>query len=237
MNSSPAAAPFLSRGVVFDLDDTLFPERDYAVSGFRAAGEWLAQRTGCGNFAAAATTRFERGERGRIFDGALADAGIAPVPELVSELVRAYRAHTPALALGPAEKTLLADLRAAGRKVGVITDGYLETQRKKIAALGLAPLVDAVVCSDVWGREAWKPSPRPFREMERLLGVSPAECVYVADNPAKDFLGARGAGWRSIRLRLPNREHSGAEPSAPAFVPDAEVASLGELRQRLLVSS
>jgi hypothetical protein len=28
--------------LVFDLDDTLYPEREFALSGFRAAGRWAA---------------------------------------------------------------------------------------------------------------------------------------------------------------------------------------------------
>ena len=31
------------RAIVFDLDDTLYPERDYVLSGFRAIARWAAE--------------------------------------------------------------------------------------------------------------------------------------------------------------------------------------------------
>ena len=31
------------KAVIFDLDDTLFPERTYVLSGFRAVGDWISE--------------------------------------------------------------------------------------------------------------------------------------------------------------------------------------------------
>ncbi|MDR1817214.1 MAG: HAD family hydrolase [Puniceicoccales bacterium] len=231
MKPPPVSAP--ESVVVFDLDDTLFPERDYVESGFRAAGERVEQLFGREGFTSAALARFNNGERGKIFDAALGDLRIPASPAAVRELVRVYREHAPVLTLGDAEKTLLRELRASQRRLGIITDGYLEVQKRKVAALGIAPLVDVVIYSDTWGREAWKPSARPFRELENALRAPPAQCLYVADNPQKDFIGARTAGWRSVRLRLPNREHSGDVAAGDAR-PDAEFTSIADLSKHLL---
>ena len=40
--------------LVFDLDDTLYLEREYALSGFRAVGDWLRQTRGLIDFEARA---------------------------------------------------------------------------------------------------------------------------------------------------------------------------------------
>jgi len=56
--------------VVFDLDDTLYLERDYVRSGFRAVDAWLASR-GILGFFGEAWANFENGLRGKAFDRAL----------------------------------------------------------------------------------------------------------------------------------------------------------------------
>ena len=51
--------------LVFDLDDTLYLERDFARSGFAAAGDWLQQELGIGGFAETGWRIFEAGDRAR----------------------------------------------------------------------------------------------------------------------------------------------------------------------------
>ncbi|MDR3228574.1 MAG: HAD family hydrolase [Puniceicoccales bacterium] len=211
--------------IVFDLDDTLFPERDFVLGGFHAVGAFLGVES---RFYELAAQHFERGERGAIFDAVLAEMEIPKTPELIKNLVAVYRGHTPTLALGETEASLLRALRQAGKKLGIITDGYLAEQQKKVEALGLQSFVDAVIYSDTWGRSAWKPSPVPFRELEKALHVSAADCVYIGDNPEKDFLGARRAGWSSVRLRLPAREHS-SDPATGIYAPDVEIPAFTTL--------
>ena len=221
------------KAVVFDVDDTLYPERQYVLSGFRAVAGWGAARLGLdaersyGELAA----MFESGVRGDTFDRWL--RGHEAPPELVAELVAVYRDHVPTLALEGDVSALLAALRP-GYRVGVVTDGHAAVQRAKCAALRLEPLVDAIVYSDDLGREHWKPSPRPYLEACDRLRVSPGEAVYVADNPAKDFLGARRAGMSSIRVTHLRGEHWRAAPRAPEYAPDLTVDSIAELRRVLL---
>jgi putative hydrolase of the HAD superfamily len=229
------------RAIVFDLDDTLFAERDYAISGFEAVGAWVAANfpgidgsssaggggsaggagtDGSSGFAARAKELFEQGKRGTIFNEVVAQYPFAWPEDIVLRMVAVFREHRPVLALAPGIPLLLQALRQRGFKLGIITDGLLAVQKNKVAALGLAALVDAVVYSDTWGRAAWKPSPRPFREMETALGVRPKQCLYIGDNPVKDIPGAHGAGWSAWRLRLPGREHSLLEDAPALSKPD-----------------
>ena len=62
-------------GVVFDIDDTLYLERDYVRSGFRAVGEHVARSTGVDGFSDLAFALFEQGLRGHIFDETLLRLG------------------------------------------------------------------------------------------------------------------------------------------------------------------
>ena len=215
MDTSPI---IFFKAFVFDLDDTLFAERDYVMSGFQAVDEWIVAHYKNSGFARIAQECFDRGIRGKIFDEVLMKMHFPSSPEIIRQMLAIYRGHTPSISLHPVIVSFLKNLRK-NRRTGIITDGYLDVQKKKVESLGLLPLVDAIVYSDEWGREAWKPSMVPFREMEKKLQVSPEFCLYVGDNPEKDFIGARNSGWKSLRLAIPGREHS-SKTCPPEREPD-----------------
>jgi putative hydrolase of the HAD superfamily len=216
------------RGVVFDLDDTLYPEREFVRSGLAASAAWLEREHGVAGLFEEAWPRFAAGERGRLFDHALERLGHAAPPELIAELVAVYRAHEPAIALAPDIVRLLDRLHVRG-PLALLTDGYHVAQQQKVKALGLARWCRPIVCTDAFGRAHWKPSPKGFLAIQDALGLAPQELVYVADNPAKDFRAPRALGWCTIRLRRPGGEHAGAEPAGPADAADCTIEALAEL--------
>lgn len=198
------------RAWVFDLDDTLYLERDYVRSGFRAAAAWLAAEHGIDDLFDAAWRRFEAGLRGKVFDAALTDLGLPPEPGLIRRLVEIYRGHRPNLTLLPDAAVALDQLEARGVPLALLTDGPLVAQEHKVEALALQQRLAALIYTDRYGRDGWKPSPRGFRELERVLGVGGPECVYVADNPAKDFVAPHLLGWLTVRIRRLAGEHGRA---------------------------
>jgi putative hydrolase of the HAD superfamily len=109
--------------------------------------------------------------------------------------------------------------------MALISDGYLGVQEVKARALSLDRWISVRVFTDAMGRDHWKPSPWAFQEVMRRLPGEPSGFVYVGDNPRKDFIGARAVGWKTVRVRWPGCEHSGAE--APAeHAADLELSSL-----------
>ncbi len=222
------------QAIVFDLDDTLYAEEAYVHSGFRAVAAWGAE-----HLYVPATQGyielerlFREGVRGRTFDAWLAGHGLSS-DGAVGELVRIYRAHEPAIEPFPEVPALLERL-AVDHTLGLLSDGLAEVQNAKLDALGLRRRFDAVVITDELGREAWKPSPRGFEVLlQRLGGIVPGAAVYVSDNPVKDFLGARRAGLRSIRVRRPEGIYAHLEPETDAHAPDAEVHGLGGVEPAL----
>lgn len=226
----PLPPPDLSRfdAVLFDLDDTLFPERDFVYGGYRAVAEavWQDHRV---DIEPELRRRFDQGCRGDLFTPALRAAGLAPDEPTVRALVAVYRRHTPVIR--PFVDTAVIDqLSARGLRIGLVSDGHLEVQRRKLEALNLADRFDAIVFSDaLGGRDAWKPSPKPFVTVLEQLQTAPNRAVYVADNPAKDFLGARRAGLQAIRIRRPGGLYAECLPHTPDAAPDYEIRSLREL--------
>jgi len=214
--------------VTFDLDDTLYLERDFVRSGFAAVGAWLATERGVRGFESCAWRLFEAGRRGDVFDRVLPRLGVDPDGALIRRLVRVYREHLPTIRLEPAAADLLG--RLGGRcRLAVLTDGFHETQRRKIKSLGLESTCRPIVCTDRWGREHWKPSPKGFLHVQETLGAAPERCIYIGDNPAKDFRAPKGLGWRTLRLRHPQGEHAGASAASPRDEADATVTSLDQV--------
>jgi len=215
--------------VVFDLDDTLFAERQYVLSGFRAVASWLEAKHGVPGGPAFSELRalFEGGVRLTTFDEWLDGRGLSDSVE-TRELVEVYRNHAPAISPAPGVEAMLEKLGGLFR-LGLVSDGYAQVQRGKFDALHLSRHFDAVVFSDELGRAHWKPSPRPFEVVTELLGIAAAKCVYVADNPTKDFIGARSIGMATVRLRRPEGVYALAEPPTEAHASDFEVIETSDL--------
>lgn len=91
---------------------------------------------------------------------------------------------------------LLQQARQAGYRLAIVTNGSARTQSPKITNTALAHLVDQVLISEVEGVR--KPDPEIFRRAADRLGVTPAECVMIGDNPQADIWGAMQVGMRTI---------------------------------------
>src|SRR5437667_312129 len=52
---------------------------------------------------------------------------------------------------------------------------------------------------------------RAFCEVEAATGCTGRGCLYLGDNPRKDFVAARRRGWRTVRVRRPEGEHAALE--------------------------
>ena len=215
--------------MLLDLDDTLFPEREFAQGGFRAAAAVLAERLqrSADELFELLWKQFESGRRSSNFDTALAELNVPRDETLIAELVRAYRNHEPQLTLFE-DADRLFEVLGTCYGLGLLTDGPADVQRRKVKALGLQGRVEAIVYSDDFGCEHWKPSPIPYLELLRKMHVEPSHAVYVGDNPKKDFIGARRLGLQTVRIRRPGTEHGHLE-AQPGFEADHELSTLDSL--------
>jgi putative hydrolase of the HAD superfamily len=222
--------------VVFDLDDTLYPEREYVLSGFRAVAAWaetnlnIPAEKGVGSL----NRLFSEGVRGDTFNRWLSLHQVEPKASLIDKLVHIYRSHEPKIKPFPEVPTLLSVLKKKYR-LGLTSDGHLSVQQSKLNALRLASLFDAIVFSDQWGRDYWKPSTKPFEILLGKLAIEGKHAVYVGDNPVKDFLGARRLGMTTVWVRRPEGEYSHLTPPSDAHAPHFIFSSLFQLISHLKV--
>lgn len=207
------------RACVFDVDDTVYLERDYVKSGFNAVGEYIETLTGNPYFGETCWTIFQSGVRGDVFDRALRSLQIKDDLASVSRLVNLYRSHTPAIFC---EESIIQVLKQLKNNfdLSVITGGPLEPQRHKVSALGLESLCDRVVFSGMYGPLLDKPHPWSWKEIEKRTGFLRSELIYFGDNPSKDFDAPLKLGWRTMRVRQQNSLHE-TRPT-PSGIPECK---------------
>ncbi len=216
------------RAVVFDLDDTLYPEADYALSGFAAVGAWLMTQIPCpADPAARLAGMFRAGRRTKLFDALLAEWGHPNPAALVPQMVSCYRQHIPSIRLHDDAARAIARWRGTFR-LGLITDGPLISQRRKVEALNLGTLLDQIICTDQWGPAYWKPHPHAFETLQRDWDLPGQACVYIADNPSKDFLAPNQLRWRSVQVVRPDGQYRHL-PSPADGEPSCIVSSMDEV--------
>jgi putative hydrolase of the HAD superfamily len=218
------------KAIVFDLDDTLYPEREYVRSGFRAVAEWAEQRLGLSQAIVRAELQalFDAEFRGDTFQWWLTERGLPD--SLLEEMVHVFRGHTPRIALYPDAERVLEE-RKPECIFGLVTEGRRENQQAKIRALGLERWLKATVILGEEDRADWKPSRKPFDRVLEMLSVRGGETVYIGDNPLKDFRGAREAGMATVRIRRPEGLHDQDEPATAEDAPDREIDSLDRLTE------
>ena len=142
-------------------------------------------------------------------------------------MIQTFRTHRPTIALHPDAAELLGRLR--GRfALGVITDGPTIQQRAKVDALGVATLVDEVILTDELGPGLGKPNPAAFETIADRLTVQHAQCVYVADNAAKDFVAPNALGWKTVQVLRPDGVYRDARPPEGG-TPSDTIKTLAEL--------
>jgi putative hydrolase of the HAD superfamily len=216
------------KAVVFDLDDTLYPERAFAFSGFAAVAQAFRDVMGGPEVTVPRMCRlFDTSARRKVFDTLLEELGLAHDPELIRKMVIVYREHTPAINLYADARDCLSRLHGRFR-LGLISDGPARVQRNKIAALEIAEYFDEIILTAELGEDFAKPHARAFEIVGERFRVLPNQCAYVADNPAKDFVAPNALGWRTIRIVRADGVYRAALAS-PGGAPQQVIASLHDL--------
>ena len=224
------------RGLVVDIDDTLYLERDYVRSGFAAVARDVGRsHAEVDRLRAWLWAAFEDGARGDTFDRARAAFPEMGARVTTADLVAAYQAHVPAIALADGTRELLDRLRDGGLRLGVLSDGPVASQSAKAAALGLDRWFDPIVLTGAFEPAYAKPGTAGFLAIAAAWRLGPEDLAYVADNPAKDFAGPRRLGWTTIRLSRPGQLHRDAQPIDADHRPDLVINDFGYLPHVLML--
>ena len=217
-SESKEVPPMELRGVIFDLDGTLADTLPLAITAFRRAIEPLTGRTLTD---AEIIAQFGPSEEGMI-------RALAPdhYEAALADYLRHYEAlHDMVPDPFPEMRELLADLKARGVRVGLVTGKGAKSAWLSLRRFGLADAFEAVETGDPNG-------PRKAEGIRRILagwGMEPSEAVYVGDAPS-DVTAARDAG-----VAMAGAGWAGTTDCnlLAAEKPDALPATVGELKDWL----
>ena len=185
--------------VLFDLDDTLYDripcvERSVADQFARYCGEFpgvtfdIYRDCFSGfDYPRGFVAQFEA------YEGLLRAFSITTLTpdDLINDFRDRLIKHLPQYEEG---RALLTALSQRGIKLGVITNGPSDIQRRKIEALNLEARLDTILISGEEGVR--KPDIQIFHRAASRLGVAPDACLFVGDNPHADIYGAKATGVR-----------------------------------------
>lgn len=173
--------------VIFDLDDTLYSEKDYVKSGYKKIAKYFDIE----EMAEKLWIIFENG--GKAVDEVLEEYGLS---DKLDEALNIYRFQTPDIKPYNGIPEMINRLRKT-KKVGIITDGRPEGQWAKLKALRLS--VDEIIVTDeLGGIEYRKPNTTAFKLMQKKLSVPFEKMVYIGDNTKKDFIAPAKLSMNSI---------------------------------------
>jgi putative hydrolase of the HAD superfamily len=151
----------------------------------------------------------------------------AKIAPLAGKLTRLWRDRDGRRVPRPDTEHVIVELSKRGYRLGIIANTITETEIPDwLEESGLSQYFDTVILSSIYGRR--KPGPEIYLEAARRIGVDPARSVYVGDNPSRDILGTRLAGfWGTILLMEPDTLEK--EPSTGEAEPELIIHELREL--------
>ncbi len=186
----------MHNAIIFDLDDTLYKEIDYVMSGFTAVSTFVAEKT-------------IQNHNLLLKDLILNyNANLNPFLSLIDkyslditikEMKNIYRSHIPTIQMDINTKNILTILKERNELRGLMTDGRAIQQRNKIKSLGLEQYFNDILISGEFGSE--KPNIANYSYFMNNENNLNTKYFYVGDNPKKDFKTANELGWITICLR------------------------------------
>ena len=224
------------QAVLFDLDDTLHDDTlayqsaadevareiaaEHNVDAVLLKQAYIAQAEGFWKQLSAQALNQKLGAvRETLWGNALREAGLEnrELAVLAAANYNAYRAKY--LRMFPGALELLRKLKGRGTKLGLLTNGFAETHREKIALLKIGEYFDAIFIADEVGM--LKPDPLLFAHACTKLRSSPSRSAMVGDRYERDIRGAREAGLYTIWMNV-----HGARLPPGALPPDVTVETV-----------
>lgn len=188
------------KAVFFDLDNTLYDSRQYFRGVFREISGYLWQKYGIPRkkiYRELSDLWQKKTSAYPYLFNDLLDVLDINGRESVKNIVGIFNNYKGNLNLYAGNITILKKLKKLDYKLGIITDGDVERQKRKIWLLGIKNFFDIII----YTKEIEpKPSKKPFSAAVKKIKIIPQNIFYIADNPLIDFEGAKKVGMKTIRI-------------------------------------
>lgn len=182
--------------IVFDMDDTLYGEKEYVRSGYHEISKILPQIE---NAEEKLWNYFE--QKKSAIDELLVSENCYS-EELKQKCLDVYRNQKPNIHLYTGVEDMLEKLKKQGYKLGMITDGRVEGQRAKIEVLKIEEYFDKIIITDeLGGIEYRKPNSKAYDLMKDYFKCDYHEMIYIGDNLNKDFIYPEKVNIKSVYFK------------------------------------
>lgn len=189
--------------IVFDLDDTLYPQIEFDLGCLKESAGYISSLCGKSNseiFGIITEILAKNGiEYRKVFDDLFEEIKFDGMC-YIKDILKCYWSAKPQISVFPNVDNILRYLKSK-YSLAMITDGYVDTQTYKISKLGLNDYFNKIYFTDSYGVENRKPSKYVFDVFLSETEFPPERCVYIGNDPRKDFIPARDVGMHSIRIR------------------------------------
>jgi|UPI0006500392 putative hydrolase of the HAD superfamily len=196
----------MTKIIIFDLDNTLYNEREYVISGFKAVAIFLAKEKSLNHYAVYSSLleSFVLNGRGNNFDYLCRKLNIDSC--IISKLVDVYREHCPEISLREDIEVFLWKL-SKEYKLCLLTNGWLMPQKMKVEALRLERYFDTIFYSQQDGLDFAKPHPKYFTQVLQFYDIEASEALMIGDDPIADIQGAKNLGMPHFQVRNELNDH------------------------------
>ena len=211
--------------IVFDLDDTLYKERDYVKSAYNKIKEYLFNNYEI-DISNSVITCLNKNKN--LFDF-LHKKDIVDNDQLsLKTFLNIYRNHKPSIFLDTKTHNFLNHLKEMKISSSLITDGRSITQRNKIESLGLTNYFKKIIISDEVGYV--KPNLYSFQTIQSENNKH--NFMYVGDNTEKDFFAPNQLGWKTVCILNDGRNiHQQDFELKKEFLPKYKINDIIELKK------
>lgn len=186
--------------LVFDLDDTLYDEKQFVYSGFLEVANWISDMSKIPSnviFESMYKDLSVNG-RGEVFNNALKQY-FHETKKNIRKCLSIYRLHKPRICLEKDVSDLLLEL-AKSYSLYIVTDGNKIVQNNKIKSLDVEKYIKKAFITYRYGLNASKPSLKCFEIIKNIEKINWQELVYIGDNPNKDFVNLNKVDAITIRV-------------------------------------
>lgn len=209
--------------VIFDLDNTLYDAKQYFSGAFKQISTYLSKKYDV--------------SQDKIYNGLMElwKEKTSMYPYLFNDLLSTYEIENELQnivkmfnsydgEIVPYEDAIstIKTLKEKKCKLGIITNGDVIKQKRKITSLKFENLFDKIIYTKEIGCP--KPLPDSFNKALVELSSDPKESFYVGDNPLIDFEGAKKNGMITVRLLRGEFQNIPSDSSV-----DYEIQSLHDL--------
>ena len=179
--------------ILFDMDDTVYSEKENVRCGFRTLTKYVGDPTLYDELWTAYMAKES------YIKSALEKRGIY-TEERYNEWLHVFRFAPSDITPYEGFTDMLDRFLACGKRLGMITDGRVQSQEKKLAGLGISHYFEKIIITDSLGIENRKPCTLAFEMMHDHFGTPYEKMVYIGDNLKKDMQPPLTLGMKFIHF-------------------------------------